>query len=428
MGFDRLILGENELREFETLLIREKMIGMHSDFSLSNAEILERHTRINQKTRLLISLLLYEKIDAVTLSTFDYSRLIDMGVVEEKSCLIDGTDSNHPTLTAIDAGLEYKRTVIAKLYDIIEQLLISFNIDLYPKSLLSEEALFNLCDSYLFGTQNDVENEFCDVIDRMFEKFNYLGSWEDAIGMKEKIHIKINQIYEILSKKPETECYRKYSSYLSELDANVQVYSVPHACLSCEHDWRRCCNNSEFYGAYSFNCVFRENLGAQRFNKLNGLIMSDLHYGTLFDNSIKFQSKKKDDLRIIEDVYHIVNVDLSNEIGRLPVPQSVSEAIRLRARPEIKSFRNIFLRWTECLYNGSVSEAEYIKKDFSAAADFFAKKECENRKKKSIFHCFCEVIGNQIPYISNISGIVAPFVNRHKIQEEEKHRWLLLTR
>lgn len=428
MDFNKLILGEDELHDFENLLIRERLIDINSDFNTNYEKLIKELPRNNNRRRLLISLLLYEKIDAVTLSSLDLSRLIDMGVVEENSCLTEGTFSDHPTPMTIDAGLEYKKVIISALCDITGQLLSLFHIDLYPKSLIKEEYLFDLCDSYLFGTQSDFIREYGKVIDRICNKLNYIGSEEDAYQMKRSIQKRVENIYCSLRKYKKTEAFQKYCGFLDELEANIQYYSVPAACMSCKEDWRECCVNSEFFTSYSYDCMYKERLGIQRFNKLNGLIMSNLSYGTLFDNSIRFKNVNIDSYKTIEDIYHIVNIDLSDELGSLPVPRNVAEAIRLRSRPEISSFRNVFLQWSSCMYNGDFSEAEYIKKDFKAASDFFKKKESEFQKSKSILHCTCEAVGSQIPYLSNITGIVTPFVNRQKILEEEKHRWLLLTR
>jgi len=143
---------------------------------------------------------------------------------------------------------------------------------------------------------------------------------------------------------------------------------------------------------------------------------------------MKFHASKQSQQKIIEDVYHIVNIDLSNEVGRLPIPKNMSEAMRLRARPEIKSFRNVFLNWCSNMYSGDVAEAEYIKRDFEAATKFFKEQENARKRRQSIFNCSCEILGGLIPYLSTVTGVIGPIKSLKEAREEEKFRWLLLTR
>lgn len=78
---------------------------------------------------------------------------------------------------------------------------------------------------------------------------------------------------------------------------------------------------------------------------------------------------------------------MSQIVGSLPVPRTVQEAMRLRERPEIKSYRNIFLNWCDNMYKGDVPEAEYIKKDFDAAKNFFwTRKDVQNAALRFVAH------------------------------------------
>lgn len=158
------------------------------------------------------------------------------------------------------------------------------------------------------------------------------------------------------------------------------------------------------------------------------MIASSTQKATLFDNSMKFRAPQRPQHKIIEDVYHIVNIDLSNNVGSLPIPKNLAEAMRLRARPEIKSFRKVFLSWCNNMYNGDVAEAEYIKRDFEAATKFFKEQEQAKARSRSIFNCSCEILGGFIPYLSTVTGVIGPIKNLKEAREEEKYRWLLLTR
>lgn len=155
-----LILGERELRDFENLLLRSRIIdAVQSDFQdLTNMR--EEYEsalkqRINSKKKLLIFMMLFEKIDATNMSIYDYSRLIEAGIVDSKSCLINGTGKMHPTSKIIDNAWKSKYKIISALYKITDTIFSENGIDIYSKNLVHEESLFDLCDSYLYGGKSD---------------------------------------------------------------------------------------------------------------------------------------------------------------------------------------------------------------------------------------------------------------------------------
>ena len=238
----------------------------------------------------------------------------------------------------------------------------------------------------------------------------------------------LDLIYMRIEKKCNNIDISAYKRFSDKLEGHIQTYSVSNFCLTCDVPWQKCCENSEFVYNYPFKCPQREKLGEQRYAKLNGLIVSHTEHATLFDNSLKFKCKSIEYSKLIDDVYYIVNVEMSKLVASLPVPKTVYEALRLRNRDEIKSYRTIFLKWANHLYNGEIDEAEYIKKDFDAANKYFEKKQIAQEKQKSLLRCTFEAVGNQIPYISNIAGVVSPFISRQNVLEEERHKWLLLTR
>jgi hypothetical protein len=447
MAFDRLILGEEELSDFESLFIRDGIIHrMHPDFSsFSEISVPNRKVRNKNKKRLLLSIMLFDKFDAVNATEYDLSPLIDCGLIEGKSCIVNGTSQKHPTSLVIDSVWQYERKLMASVFKITESLFSLESIDAYPKSLITEEETLNLCNAFLFGTQKDFLDEYKEILRKMLNNWAKKVFSGDTIYGPEMLsdneqeallnHLldvaskKIDKIYGILNSVPnEEESLSKYLCLCEELESNIQLYFVPSTCSSCSRDWKTCCKNSEFIYNCTFDCPNREWMGEQRYAKFNGLILSSETNGALFDNSIRFQGKNYSDMKIAEDIYHIVNIDLSKQVESLPVPQNTNEAIRIRNRPEISSFRNILHHWGDCILSGNVDESEYIKKDFDAARKYFEKKEISNRRKQSVFHCFFEALGNQIPYLSNVTGIISPFITRKKIIEEEKHRWFLLTR
>lgn len=298
-----------------------------------------------------------------------------------------------------------------------------------------------MCDSYLYGEKSDFFSEYSLLIpevwkcyiQRILSDAPYGFSLIDDTDLFERIEyslsLHLDGIYNILSKVGwSLEDIGTYKQFVENLDAHIQSYSVSSICSRCESAWEKCCSNSEFAPNTTFNCPQREYLGAQKYAKLNGLILSNTECATLFDNSLKFRCKKNHLEKVVEEIYYIVNVDLSRLVSSLPVPQNIDEALRLRKREEIASLRNIFLEWSHHLYCGNIDEAQYIKKYFDEAIAFMEKRRIDSNKKKSILRCCFEALGNQIPYISNLLGAISPFLNRKSVLAEERHKWILLTR
>lgn len=443
MGFGKLILGESELADFEDLFIRDRIINrMHPDFSFKDDDIeLIQRTRNKNKTRLLLSIMLFDKFDAVNMSEYDLSPLIDCGLIEEDACLVNGTSDGHPTSAIIDSVWDYDQELIKRIYNITESLMAKTGIEVYPKSFVKEEDTLNLCNAFILGSQQDFMREYEKVLRIILHNWYAGGFVYSALNLPEYekdaildqiLYLashNIDKLYCVLQSVPkEDETISRYSCLFEELESNIQLYYVPSECISCSHDWRICCKNSEFLYSCRFDCFYRESMGEQRYAKYNGLILSGENNAVLFDNSIRFRRKNPTSVKITEDIYHIVNIDLSQQVESLPVPKTAKEALRIRNRPEVSSLRAVLHQWGECLTSGNIDEAEYIKRDFDSARKYFEKKEMRNKKKKSFFHCFFEALGSQIPYLSNVVGIISPFKTRKKIIEEEKHRWFLLTR
>lgn len=453
MNFNKLILGKQELHDFENLLLKEKIIDSVQDDFDCLVDMKEEYNRarsqrikIKSKENILTFLMLYEKIDATYTSIYNYSRFIDLGIIDPTSCLIIGTDKTHPTSKIVDKAWNSKSRIITVLYTITDAIFKANNIEIYSKNLIDKEYLLDLCDSYLYGTKSDFLSEYNTFmreiwarnVKRLYSGIDYNteifgSSLIDDFDLFERIEKDINRnadkIYKELSKyNGGFDDLIIYEQFNRKLDAYFQRYDIYDVCLNCHYDWKKCCSNSEFMYNISFNCSQRENIGSQKYAKLNGLILSSTENATLFDNSLKFKNNKDRSNNFIDDIYHIVNVDLSHMVNSLPVPENINEALRLRKRDEIVSLRNIYLEWSQCLYDGNVNEAQYIKKSFDEAIQFFEKRKIESKRKQSFLYCCFEALGNQIPHISNIAGIISPFINRKKLREEERHKWFLLTR
>lgn len=452
MNFNKLILGEQELHDFENLLLRERIIeSAHEDFrdSLDMNKEYNRSTfeRIYNKKKLLTFLMLYEKIDATNISTYDFSHLCDLGIIDSTSCLINGTGGGHPTSKIIDNAWNKKCQIIDVLYQITFEIFDEIGVSIDFENRVPKYKMLDLCDSFIFGSQSDFVSKFIIIIRETWKNYIknlypsnlayksqiYGRSLIDNIALFDEIeeHIQnnIDSIYTTLfESRPELNDIIIYEHFSKNLNCYKQKYNISDYCLNCKSDWKKCISNSEFIYNTNFDCPQRENLGCQKYAKLNGLIMSNTEYATLYDNSLKINKKGIDSNYVIDRIYYIVNVDLSKMVRSLPVPTNVNEALRLREREEIVSFRKIFLEWSQNLYDGNIDEAEYIKKYFDEALDFFEKKKIDSNRKRSLLYCCFEALGNQIPYISNLTGIISPFINRKKLCEEERHKWFLLTR
>jgi hypothetical protein len=81
-----MCLGFSAQMEWEALMIREKMIEQFdidfSDIELPKPDLL---ARVNNKSFLLFSMVLFDKIDGSHLSHYDLRKLIDLGLLEENA-------------------------------------------------------------------------------------------------------------------------------------------------------------------------------------------------------------------------------------------------------------------------------------------------------------------------------------------------------
>lgn len=127
-----------------------------------------------------------------------------------------------------------------------------------------------------------------------------------------------------------------------------------------------------------------------------------------------------------EDVSQIMNIDLSPELYHLPIPSTFSEAILLRNRPEILSFRNVFFEWCKAIKQGDIEMATRIKKDISIAQKELDKYYKWEEQKTKLFSCITEVLISQIPYLSNVVGAISPFQTRDTLRKKSKNSWILL--
>lgn len=174
----------------------------------------------------------------------------------------------------------------------------------------------------------------------------------------------------------------------------------------------------------------KESMGIMKESIMYGIYDSILSGSIYYDGSISSTAYRPlDEVDITADnVSRIMNIDLSPELYRLPIPSTVSEAIMLRNRPEISSFRNIFFEWCRAIKQGDIDMAMRIKKDVNIAQKGLDKYYKWENSKIKLFSCITDVIIGQIPYLSNIVGAISPFQTRNILRKKEENSWILLLR
>ena len=185
MDFNKIILGEDELEDFENLLMREKIIdSVHEDLSnlisFNEKYLHAKSKKIINKKKLLLFLMLFEKIDATNLSTYDLTRLIELGIVDKDFCVVNGTDKDHPTSKIVDNMLRSNRTVMSIVLKAADSIFKSCGIIIYSKNYISEENLLSLCDCYWFGTKKDFYQEFVGILNIILNKY-YKNQYDKEI-------------------------------------------------------------------------------------------------------------------------------------------------------------------------------------------------------------------------------------------------------
>lgn len=103
-------------------------------------------------------------------------------------------------------------------------------------------------------------------------------------------------------------------------------------------------NDCELWASVRDNNDAKESMGIMKESIMYGIYDSMESESIYFDGSIlpTYQGVQSPVDITAEDVSQIMNIDLSPELYHLPIPSTLSEAIILRSRPEIVSFRNVF--------------------------------------------------------------------------------------
>jgi hypothetical protein len=174
----------------------------------------------------------------------------------------------------------------------------------------------------------------------------------------------------------------------------------------------------------------KETLGIVKESLMRGIYNSiknnSIYYDGGLSDSAKLQMSSIGQNRFSEDISYIVNLDLSSELYHLPVPTNMEEVIKLRNRNEIQQFRREFFSWCSFLRNGEIDLANKIKKDVDLAKKELEKYYKWENNKTKVFNCLIDVVGGQIPYISNLNGVFSPFSTRNMLNRRKENSWILL--
>jgi hypothetical protein len=205
---------------------------------------------------------------------------------------------------------------------------------------------------------------------------------------------------------------------------------------------------SELYESWLPDCEYRDDsyeinmgistevnhgkvlLGTIKSGIMYGLSESDSRGSLFFDTFLKTTNTRTTNNALITgtDVCQIMKVNLSPLLYHFPIPQSIDEVLVLRNREEIKAFREVFFTWCTLLKNGELNMAEKIKKDIQLAEKGLYKyRKWEDERIKK-FNCIMDVIVGQIPYLSNLVGIISPFQTRNTLIRKKENSWIALLR
>lgn len=349
-----LCLGYSALTNWESLMIREGIIDRY-DSAFSDTTIPEsaKHMRIYNKSFLLFSIVLFDKIDSSSLSMYNMDRLVDLGLVNEHATMIE------------DHSQKINET--AKIFHGIDQ----HFYDIYPSFVPIKET----AEIILRENKEKVINALKKSTQQHETSVFY--HWHDLS--------------------------RYYEQWISDCDYWACTTGMDSA---------------------------KELLGVLKHSLMYGLYDSHQNGSVYYDGSIF--SKKAPSIHNTsfgdKEICRIMNIDLSPELYHFPIPSSFEEALVLRNRPEIESFRKVFFEWCSLLKNGDLELATKIKSDIQLAQKGLEKYYKWEDSKIKHFNCLIDVIIGQIPYLCTLVGLISPFQTRSILSRKKENSWILLLR
>ena len=438
MNFNSLLLGAQETNELEALFLRENLIvgmsGEHDGLTTIADRRAEAFSqRISQKTKLLRLLLLFDKFDSTALSELDLSFLVQNelickgselyknGILSSYGCSFDGM---------LDISLKFKMEVINSIKDLIIDIDQELGINMIM-SAITYKDLAMLCD---FSMKQKL-SQFLDIIWSYIKNETFIDGmyiYVDDISYSKEIVEKwvsaksiclFESVYDRINKHSDLMQYVNIENIVS--DSLFKKYKFCYE-KGLNSEYLLVTDPSIIY-RYNQRDFFSEE-SLMKHQSMFGIYHSENKGMPLFDRSVQVKNSITNTPKLVDDIYYIVNIRLSDKINNLPTPSSIKELIRMRKRPEIISYRKVFSDWCKCMLDGDHLAIKEIQKDFEIAEKFLIKHRLRENKKTSLINCFFESIGGQIPYLSNVLGFFNPFITRKSIQNKRKHEWFLLTR
>ena len=443
MNFNNIFLGFDETKSIEHLFIREGLISSYctdfdyDDRAFTDEVYLSKHKRINDKSLLFRLLLLYENFDSNTLSVYNLDKLVDLGLINEKSQIA----RNGLLLDSSAERILYEREKTKNLYEnkIHNSIADMFwNIDneylTDINSGMDDEVIAELTNSIL-------QIDYCrfEHLLRQFDIFNIIRNEIDELrdydeqrvqmyNRMQEQNVSANTIMNGIVRKAKRlvnnaeKALGQQENYLSIINNSFRP-NGKNVCMDCKyrHSLSKCYNESF--------CEYR----TMKDVALQDFFTSTEMKSPLYTKSLKLSNMVRD-IKPIEDIYYIVNIKLADQLKSLPTPNSVKEVLALRNRPEIKSFREIFSIWCECLENGDEETMKLIHKDFQKAQivldEYYSHETSKTRIsgaiKQSIINLVLECVGVFVPFISFLFGLPTPFIERKRVLEKRKSEWLFL--
>lgn len=450
MDFSKLFLGYNETNDFMKLAIREKIITKYADcFDDEPIMSEENHFRIYNKTELLRLMLLFESIDTNHLVLYDVDKLIDTGLVLEDSFMNrhgQFPEENDP-VRFVPEKLKLIDTENLSFESLITEFIMNldgdcgtnffeniFHLEIKKISIALECGDINKIEQFFL--KPEIVNLLAESImeTSLFRRKKYIGKpLSECIKIAKKIAvIKIQK--HILDPISQTAIQNK-CNMISDDDKITECYNILNEiffvkgkkCKKCEYQRTVDCLDA-------FSCEYALDRQATLLDIFTSLNCKVPVYSKYFNKkNIIFEINTK----IVDNVYYLFKLPELKQLNSLPSPQSFEEALRLRSRPEIISFRNVFKAWCEELQNfGDIKTIEMITNDFNRASYFLKRQYKENDKQKTARYAILKNIisilmlvpGYFIPFFSLLFDIPKVWTIRNKAIERVEIEWFLLTK
>lgn len=350
-----LFLGEAALFNWETLMIREKIISSYNMEFAKNRQIINQpQIRVQDKKLLYFFMVLFDKFSSVTRSSFDLTTLNNLGLIDmdRLSWSFQTNEFGIKSIKSDNLFPQYK----VKYYENIAKDLMHINKERIIRFLAKD-------------SQRDLESR----VDR--DDYMYID------------HFNI------------TEAEKFYNHWVQEPDI-IEV--------------------GELYTPTAIKCM--------RNSISRGLYLSERLGQTYYDGIFSMNTDKVRISNTAYDISCILRIDLTPLLCEFPIPRNMKDVVYLRSRSEIKSFREVFFYWCDCIKQEKYDIAEKVKGDILSAQNALAKYSEWEKKKTSFLFCTIDALLSQIPYLSNILGVVAPYSLRNTLKENEKNSWVLLLR